>query len=43
MYLIEEEDRLTTFLVVFLGLCDDLHDIFLLREYSRQVKKLRIQ
>ena len=43
MDLIEEEDRLTTILVVLLCLGDDLHDIFLLRENSRQVKKLSIQ
>ena len=43
VYLIEEEDRLATFLVVFLCFCDDPYDIFFLREYSRQVKKLCIQ
>lgn len=34
MYLIEEEDRLTTFLVVFLGFCDDFHDVFFFGQYS---------
>ena len=43
MDLIEKEDRLTSFREVFLRLSDNLHDIFLLREDSREVEELSIE
>ena len=41
--LIEEEDSLAIFLIVFLCFRDDPDDIFFLREYGRKVVELRIE
>jgi hypothetical protein len=42
MDLIEKKYGLSSFVEVFLRLSDDLHNIFLFREYCRKMKKLRI-
>ena len=41
--LIEEEDSLAIFFIVFLCFRDYLYDIFFLREYGREMVELRIE